>query len=282
MVSNFNADDFEDPDDDRPAPVRPAGSGGAAAKKGMSGWAIAGIVLLCTVVPLGCVIGLLVALLVPAVSGARGAARSMESQNNVKMQSLAVTNYATFAGGVFPPHGEADVDPDAPPVAWMTAMLPFMDERPVHRSIDFTKPFDAPENAAAFSFVVPSYTSPDAASDTVPGGLAAAHYAGNEEVFVPGLTLDKVSMADGVTNTLMIGEVNAASGAPAAWGDPANLRSAAAPLNGPTGFGANGSGGIVVAFADGRATQISPEIDPTVLKALGTPDGGERVSPGDW
>ena len=277
MAADFD-EHFEDPDDDRPAPVRPVGTRDPPAKKGMSGWAIAGIVVLCTVVPLGCVIGLLV----PAVSSPRDAVRSLESQNNVKMQSLAVTNYATFAGGVFPPHGEADADPDAPPVAWMTAMLPFMDQRAVHRSIDFTQPFDAPENATAFSHVVNSYTSPDAASDTLPGGLAAAHYAGNAEVFVPGLTLDQVSMADGVTNTLMIGEVNAAAGAPAAWGDPANLRSASAPLNGPTGFGANGSGGIVVAFADGRATRISPEIDPTVLKALGTPNGGERVSPGDW
>ena len=203
--------------------------------------------------------------------------RTLEAQNDVKQLALAVTN-SHAAHGAFPPHGD-EVDPGAPPVAWMTAILPFMDERRLYRSVDFTKPFDAPENAEAFSTVVRSYTSPYADESPRPDGLAPAHYAGNAELFVPNLTLNDVDRADGLTQTLMLAEVNAASGAPPAWGDPTNLRSAAAPLNGPTGFGANGPGGsIIVAFADGRATLISPDIDPTLLKALGTPNGGETIS----
>ncbi|MFH5804542.1 DUF1559 domain-containing protein [Alienimonas sp. DA493] len=202
------------------------------------------------------------------------------AQNDVKNQALAVTNYHT-GHGAFPPHG-GDADPDAPPVAWMTAILPMMDQRALHRSIDFTQPFDAPANAAAFSTAVRSYTSPYVGDAPLSSGLAPAHYAGNELVFLPDLTLDAVRQADGLTRTIMLAEVNAETGAPTAWGDPANLRSASAPINGPTGFGANSPGAIVVGFCDGRVTNFNSEIDPAVLAALGTPDGGETVSASDF
>ncbi|MEM9704067.1 MAG: DUF1559 domain-containing protein [Planctomycetota bacterium] len=203
--------------------------------------------------------------------------RSLESKNNVKHQALAVTNYYT-RDGALPPHGKPPA-PDAAPVSWMTAMLPMMDERRLYESIDFAEPFDAPANEAAFSKRIYSYVYPGE-DEHLANGLAAAHYAGNELVFVPDLTLDGIGQADGVTQTLMIGEVNVDTGVPTAWGNPSNLRSAASPINGPTGFGANGPGGIVVGFCDGRATLISADIDPAVFKALGTPDGGEEIN--DW
>ncbi|QDT15403.1 DUF1559 family PulG-like putative transporter [Alienimonas californiensis] len=201
--------------------------------------------------------------------------RTIDSQNDAKHQALAVTNYH-MGHDAFPPYG-GDAALDAPPVAWMTAILPQMDERALHSRIDFQKPFDAPANAAVFSKVVRSYTSPFVGDAPLPSGLAPAHYAGNELVFVPGLTLDAIGQADGLTQTIMLAEVNAATGAPTAWGDPDNLRSAAAPTNGPTGFGANGPGGGVVGFCDGRVTNFNPDMDPAVLAALGTPDGGEAI-----
>ncbi|NNJ26447.1 DUF1559 domain-containing protein [Alienimonas chondri] len=206
--------------------------------------------------------------------------KTLESQNNVKNQTLAVTNFATRHEGRLDPQGDAE--PSAPPVSWMTAILLSMDERTLKDSIDYTQPFDASENAAAFATVVPPYTSPFVGDDLLPSGLAPAHYAGNVEVFVPDLTLDDIGNADGATQTLMLAEVNAATGSPTAWGNPANLRSAAAPLNGPTGFGANGPGQIVVGYCDGRATGINPDIDPAIFAALGTPDGGETVSASDY
>lgn len=272
-------DDFEED-----APPRRPRPDGRAASGGASGWKIFGIVAGITSLVLCCGVGGLVSLLYPAVSGARAAARTLESQNNVKQQALAVTNAATMSSGAFPSTRPAEGDdPAAPPVSWMTEILPFMDQRVLYRNIDFARPFDAPANAAVFGVAVRGYESPDAAADVRPGGLAPAHYAGNRPLFSGDWTFDAVGEADGVTNTLMIGEVNAADGAPAAWGDPDNLRTADAPLNGPTGFGANGAGGkIVVAFADGRAALLNPDVDPAVLAALGTPDGGEAIGPEDF
>ena len=217
-------------------------------------------------------VGVLYVVLAPPSSG-RTAARLLEAQNSVKNQALAATNYFTLHD-FLPPYGH---EPEGgATVSWMTAMLPQMDQRRLHDKIDFTEPFDAPANAAAFGTRVRSYLSPWAADDTRADGLAPAHWAGNRAVFQKPRSLDE--FPDGVTHTLLIGEVNAGAGRPAAWGDPANLRTAAVPLHTPVSFGGNGPGGIVViALADGRATYISETIDPAVFAALGTPDGGEPI-----
>ena len=208
--------------------------------------------------------------------------RRSEALGDLKQQALAATNYYTVHG-VLPPHGTGE--PGGPPVAWMTAMLPYMDERAVHESIDFAQPYTAPENAAAFGTEIRTLRSPHRRDHVRPDGLGAAHYAGNRPLFAPAGRLDAIP--DGVTYTLLIGEVNVAAGGSAAWGDPANLRSAAAAINTPVGFGGNGRGGngrggngrggFVIVLADGRAEFINETIDPAVLAALGTPDGGEAL-----
>ena len=163
----------------------------------------------------------------------------------------------------------------------MTAILPQMDERDIYESIDFARPFDDPANAAAFGTRVGSYVSPHVRPAPPVGGLSPAHWAGNRPMFAAGGGFDAVP--DGVSTTLLLAEVNAATGAPVAWGDPSNLRTADRSLDSPTGFGGNDlAGGLIVVLADGRAEWIQDTIDPAVFAALGTPDGGEVVEPGNW
>ena len=105
------------------------------------------------------IIGILIALLLPAVQAAREAARRMSCTNNLKQIGLAFHNYHT-ALKVFPPayliqpggggvHGTPDpVTRDAGPGwAWGTLLLPYLEHEPLHDAIDFNLPCWDPQNA---------------------------------------------------------------------------------------------------------------------------------------
>jgi prepilin-type N-terminal cleavage/methylation domain-containing protein/prepilin-type processing-associated H-X9-DG protein len=85
------------------------------------------------------IIGILIALLLPAVQAAREAARRLQCQNNIKQLGLAVLNYEQTLG-IFPPsslwpwgsHAE-NTTGYAP--NWVMLTLPYMDQKPLYDSI---------------------------------------------------------------------------------------------------------------------------------------------------
>ena len=94
------------------------------------------------------IIGILIALLLPAVQAAREAARRSQCSNNLKQLGLALHNYHdTFR--IFP-HGTKFYDPANVPTAapWtagdhdkgsmLVKLLPFMEQDPLHAQLDFT------------------------------------------------------------------------------------------------------------------------------------------------
>ncbi len=96
------------------------------------------------------IIGILIALLLPAVQSAREAARRMQCSNNLKQIALALHNYHT-AHKVFPPGGITKIpkttcllvgsegrDGGAP---WSVFILPFLEQMPKYNEYDFKKSF---------------------------------------------------------------------------------------------------------------------------------------------
>ena len=95
------------------------------------------------------IIGVLVALLLPAVQSAREAARRNTCKNNLKQVGLAMHNYES-AFGKLPPGYEYVAGPrgNQRGFSWGAWLLPFMELDTVHNQIDFDKPVYDNVNAA--------------------------------------------------------------------------------------------------------------------------------------
>ncbi len=92
------------------------------------------------------IIGVLVALLLPAIQTAREAARRSSCSNNLRQTGLALQNYHdTFK--TFPPsgfYGRPSTTGANPQLAyhhtWVTAILPFLEQKPLYDAINFNLP----------------------------------------------------------------------------------------------------------------------------------------------
>jgi prepilin-type N-terminal cleavage/methylation domain-containing protein/prepilin-type processing-associated H-X9-DG protein len=86
------------------------------------------------------IIGILVALLLPAVQAAREAARRMSCSNNLKQFGLALHNYHDV-NKTFPYGTNAHIDPawptQFPKGSQMFKLLPFMEQSPLYDQVDF-------------------------------------------------------------------------------------------------------------------------------------------------
>src|SRR5687767_3447022 len=106
------------------------------------------------------IIGILVALLLPAVQAAREAARRAQCTNNLKQIGIALHNYhdtyKTF------PFGKGQSYPGAAGYArWSThaLILPFVEQNTLHASIDFRFAPATPGMGGVINFM-PAYTNP--------------------------------------------------------------------------------------------------------------------------
>src|SRR3954447_8868074 len=124
-------------------------------------------------------IGVLVGLLLPAVQGAREAARRAHCVNNLKQIGLALANYES-ALGVFPPAFLGDPNavgsaygvgyPDGnmttvPGFAWGTLLLPYLEQQPLYAGVNVNLPCWAPDNTTSARtklslFLCPSSSGP--------------------------------------------------------------------------------------------------------------------------
>jgi len=100
------------------------------------------------------IIGILIALLLPAVQAAREAARRLQCSNNMKQMGVALHVYHdTYQS--FPPGDSSDSS-----FSWSGRILPFLEQGDVYTQIDYSKAFNDPVNYRVIEYFTPTYQCP--------------------------------------------------------------------------------------------------------------------------
>lgn len=219
------------------------------------------------------VIGVLVALLLPAVQAAREAARRNISLNNVKQLMLAIHNFEA-RNKKLPAHAIYSED-GKPLLSWRVALLPYLEGEELYEQFHLDEPWDSEHNKKLIP-LMPLYFA--GTSSKLPPTLGKTNYlapVGEGMVFdgtAKGATFRDIR--DGMSNTILILEVD--DDQAVEWTKPDDWKlDPSAPVK---GLGTMRPGVFIAGFGDGHASGIATEIDPKLFKALLTKDGGEAVN----
>jgi prepilin-type processing-associated H-X9-DG protein len=176
-------------------------------------------------------------------------------------------SYADKYGALPPAH---TVDAEGKPLhSWRTLILAFLEQEPLYRKIDLSKPWDDPANKEAFdtslSFV---YGCPSAELPTTHTTYMAVVLPGG--CFRPTEPRKFSEITDNHAWTLMVIEVDAKQAVH--WMSPTDSVDLAF-LNAKSGARLPHNGGFQAAFVDGRISFLRADMKPETIRALITIDG---------
>lgn len=239
----------------------------------------------------------LVGLLVPAVQGAREAARRISCANNLRHVGCALHGHL-LARRAFPAGctewraaGKAGA---ARCLAWSARILPWLEQQSLADAIDFERPYDHPANAVAAGATLAVYRCGSADRvDVRVDGLGRSDYGGvtGERITSPNnpekgaLIHDREirerQIVDGLSRTILVGECAAGPWPDGQWINGRNLFDQAYPVNWPTWedeLRSRHPGGGQALFGDGAVRLLSDSLDARVLAAACTRHGAEPLS----
>ncbi len=272
------------------------GAGGSSyppQKKGLSGCAIAAIVLgVCFVLFVWVAIGLLLPAVQAArekaqaaVQGARSAERRMHCANNLRTIMLATRNYADANDDALP--AAYTVDEEGKPLhSWRVALLPYLGEEAaaLYEQIRLDEPWDSEWNSQFHNqtpvvFACPSFRVAGQTDAGTPPTLKETTYSvvvGDETAFPSaGKGRKWEEIADGTSNTLAVVERKT----PVCWMDPTaelTLETLAAEVGSEhTGMGAKREPGFNAATLDGAVRFVVTSTDAATLNAWATAAAGD-------
>jgi prepilin-type N-terminal cleavage/methylation domain-containing protein/prepilin-type processing-associated H-X9-DG protein len=180
-----------------------------------------GLTLIELLVVLG-LIGILIALVLPAIQQARESARRMQCKNNLKQIGAALHNYHD-AHNLFPPGWIAPGG-----WAWSTYLLPFLEQQPLYNSLyvgDNYPPDPGTRNDVSLKiYICPSdragsrnrYYAPNSSKGYMKSNYPGIHafndrisndiYNADRGIFGMASSVSMKGIIDGSSNTFLVGE----------------------------------------------------------------------------
>ncbi len=256
------------------------------------------------------ILGVLAALLMPAVQSARASARRLQCKNQLRQIGLALHLY-NDSHACFPP-GSYVMGPASPIQTgwgWGAMILPYVDSGDLYALLDFGHPNATGNNLALIAETDSFWRCPSdydleliegfPANDP-PYFLASGNYCGSTGMLGPMSCVRIAQITDGTSKTFLAGERIVQPGSTgslpftSAWcgtvAFTAEYDSCSVPdlmpnpfhyLNlsdtDPNCFGSRHLGGANFVFADGSLQFISNSISPAIYSAMGTINSGDVV-----
>lgn len=135
------------------------------------------------------IIGILVALLLPAIQSARGSARNTQCKNNLRQLGIAAQNHVA-AKGYLPAGTTAQENPEAPNTPWtfyrwsaLAHLTPYLEQTAAYDALDLSRPLYTvqlvvgEENSEAVRIRVPEFLCPSDIGHTQNVEFAPTNYA---------------------------------------------------------------------------------------------------------
>jgi type II secretory pathway pseudopilin PulG len=231
---------------------------------------------------------LLIALLMPAISSARGAALRSQCMKNLKEIQLALLNHEA-AKGSLPPAYIADAT-GKPMHSWRVLILPYLGEMALYNKYNFNEPWNGPNNSKLAAQVPAAFRC---AAHPKGNGAASTetHYFAIVDpatAWPNGAARPIPQFTDGTSKTITVME---ASGLATNWMEPRDLSLAEAvellttkPRSGHRHFEDRfltmtyyDTSYRHVAFCDGSVHRLDQHTDAGLARALLTAAGGEVI-----
>jgi len=259
----------------------------------------AGFTMLELLVVIG-VIGILMALALPAVQQARAAARLAQCRNNLKQIGAALHNFESSHGSL--PAG-CDFE-EFRLHSWCTRILPYIDQAPLYSEYNWEADFSG--NFDVISTNLPLFVCPSAITHRDGKSDYGGNYGSSLTGLVPGLLVGQaweagaliginVGMAgerrkptrfgeftDGLSTTFLVLESADRQITNGSWGIGTNCLAIEFPINDrssgreETILSQHAQGGLAL-YCDGHVSFLSDSTDLTVLGELSTRARGEVV-----
>jgi len=218
---------------------------------------------------IGASVPVMAAVAIPAVVSSRGAAQRAMSMNNMRQLGIAMQQHLVRYDS-FPPAYTTDAD-GKPLLSWRVQILPYIEGQGLYERFRLDEPWDSEHNKQLIPLMPMVFRSP--VSKAGPGMTNYLTVRGKDTVFPGAEKIKMAQITDGMSNTIMIVEVDDSKAVP--WTKPDDFEydedDPAAGLGGLWGNGFN------VVLCDGSSRFIGRWVDPDMLGLLFTRNDGERV-----
>ncbi|MEE2640928.1 MAG: DUF1559 domain-containing protein [Planctomycetota bacterium] len=202
-------------------------------------------------------VGVMTALLLPAVQAAREAARRTQSANNLRQIGLSLFHHLDTQGR-FPPQAITDRK-GKKLLSWRVQVLPYLGYQELYDSFHFDEPWDSEHNIKLLEQMPPIYRNPNSAEETTTNFLAVT---GKGTAF-DGKTGRKINeFRDGTSKGILT--VEADKYVP--WTQPVDFE--VDWENPVSGLGNIRPGIFQAGMADGSSIAIAISVDPELLKSM--------------